>query len=1382
MKNSIEYNLLKRFLSTFVLSSVFTIFFVIMAIYMVINEERNNLGLKSEHYSSLVVSNFDAVFSELKVSLASDTLEQRMPMFFKTHSFLHAVYLLDSAHNITQSYISKDDYGFAPNFLLSRLEHDEFFIDKFIYDDRKDGKAYALLAYRYEEQIAVALIDIEKIAILVLDDANDTYMVDKDGFIYAGTNEKEKTNIYDEFVLKEDWKKTHSNYSILGTKKDCFYYTVSYLPDLKLGVFSEMRILDILSKYSYVIFLVCLGFACLLLLLAEAYLYIKTSFLAPLANFKLFLKNFERNKFIVQDFQEGSDFAKFYERLSRVFYNVKNIEQDLSFYKNEHELLFENSDLIIIYANAKDGRIVSCSKAALEFYGYSEDEFLTKNYFDLEDESLFEKYMADFALSKDSKNVHIHKTRSGVRKYVSISCAQVLKDLGAFHVYVISDMTNIVRLRTMLENMGTVAETGPCLILSLNKKLEIVGATQNIEEILGYSRNDIIKSSIHLSKIISDKEKFTDIERHFNSHSDAIIDDVLQITKENGHKIWHIIRFEPLDEEKRAHSDIWAYIYFRDVSSIYKELRALKGDLELLREQLQGSSLMAWQYDIKAGLFNLPVSFFGLLGQDEFDTTLTAKILPKYIEKNYVDLLVDEIEQAIRNNKHNIDIELKANSQHKVDVWLKFKGHFAKIKTKDQEEKEIVLGVLENISERVAVEARTNLLATIFDNSKESIIITDENTNIIKVNSAFLETTGYKEDEVIGDRPSLLNSGKHDKNFFKKMWDTLKKDNSWKGEIYDVRKDGTEFPQILSISVVRDRANQITNYIGISTDITDIKAKEHQLEKIAYYDALTNLPNKQKFLDLLDKNIEEVTMKNKKFALFFMDLDGFKAANDTYGHSCGDEVLKLVANRLEAIAHKKNDMLAIMENRGNIVSRLGGDEFVLIIKDFDDLNYVRKMANEIIDRIGRTFIIGDYNVHIGATIGITYYPQANIVDTDTLIEQADWAMYQAKLAGKNRYYEFDDTSALIFREYKDLLSRLEVFDEENFIVVYQPIYNIINNRVSAFEVSINLKDTKTKLSASDLSNLLSQKYWFVDLNIWIVKSAYEAFRKAGLYDISIYINIPISQLNSNTFYRKFKEFAEDKYLGNMRILVNDIFTMRNPANEVNDVVNRYKEFGIDFMVDEIDEKSVELARELKVTNMRVTRAYTKGLLKELGITEKLSDMLATCKAENKILCVKNVANAQVFKILSMLGFEYMTGDFIYPATKGTELSEAIVELSEKEKIFTKLISTDSKSKESMMSLFRFLIFTAHELESLLHLINDNNLKLFNKTEYENTFASLKEAQDEDLAFVCDDANEIIKNVLKFDNILGFDENADISAIKQQIINEQNRLINLISGE
>lgn len=1380
MNNTIEHNLLKRFYSTLVLSSIFTIFFIVIVIYMAINQEKNELKLKNEHYSTLLVSSIDSALRELKASLGSDTLEQRSSILFENHEFLHAVYLLDKNHKILNSYTRNDDYIVEPNFLLNKLESGEILIDKFAYDDNKDSEVYELVAYNLNDKTAIMLLNIKKIARLVLNGSKNSYMVDKDGFIYDGVNDNAWLNIYDELSLDDDWKNSHADFSVFKSKDAWVYYAVDYLPNLKIAVFSEVKISEIFKRYLLVSILIFICLALLFFILAELFFYIKNYIIVPLRQFKVFLKNFEKGKFIVQNFEQNSDFLKFYDRLSRIFYNIKNLEQDLGFYKNEHELLFESSDLIIIYVNAKDDRIVSCSNAALEFYKYSEDEFLTKNFFDLEDESLYSSYLADFTNSVDV--VHVHKTRFGERRFVSISRGHMIKDLAAFHVYVINDLTNIIRLHSMIKDMVNIAQTGPCLILSLNKKLEVIGATQNIIDTLGYNREYIIQKTLRLSDIISDKGKLADLERHFNSHSDAVIDDVLQINRENGQKVWHIMRFEPLDDKKRASGDIWAYAYFRDVSSIYKELRALKSDLELQREQLQGSSLMAWQYDVETGLFDLPVSFFDLLGQDKLNTALTAKILPKYIEKNYVDLLIEEIEQAIKNHKHTIDIELKATSRLQVDVWLKFKGHFAKIKTKDEEEKEVVLGVLENISDKITEEARLNLLATIFDNSKESILITDEQTNIIQVNSAFTDTTGYSEAEVLGEHPSLLNSNRYNKDFFKNMWKSIEKTGSWKGEIYDIRKDGTEFPQILSISAVRDRTGKITNYIGISTDITNLKQKENELEKIAYYDALTGLPNKRKFLKLLEENIEEATVNNKKFALFFMDLDGFKAANDTYGHNCGDEVLKLVGNRLETIVHKKNDMISIMEHKGNIVSRLGGDEFVLIIKDFDDLNDVRKLANEIIDRIGRAFIIGNYNVYIGATIGITYYPQSNIVNTDVLLEQADWAMYQAKLAGKNRYYEFNDTSAMIFKEYKDLLSRFESFDEENFIVIYQPIYDIARKKVPAFEVNINLKDTKTKLSASDLSNLLSQKYWFVDLNIWIIKSAYEAFRKNGLYDVNIYINIPISQLNSNAFYRKFKEFAENKYLGNMRILVNDIFTMRNPTNEVNEVVNRYKEFGIDFMVDELDEKTIELASELKVSNMRVTRAYTKGLLKELGIIDKLSDMLATCKAENKILCTKNVENAQIFKILSLIGFEFMTGDFIYPAVSGVELSEAITELSKKENIFTQLASSDSKSKTSMINLFKFLIFMSYELESILQLINDKNLKLFNKNEYENTFASLREAQDEDLAFVCDDANEIIKNTLKLKTTLKADENIDISAIKQQIINEQNRLINLISGE
>ena len=251
MNNTIEHNLLKRFYSTLVLSSIFTIFFIVIAIYMVINQEKNELKLKNEHYSTLLVSSIDSALRELKVSLASDTLEQRSGILFENHEFLHAVYLLDKNHKVLNSYTRNDDYIVEPNFLLSKLESGEILIDKFAYDDNKDSEVYELVAYNLGDKTAIMLLNIKKIARLVLDGSKNSYMVDKDGFIYDGVNDNAWLNIYDELSLNDDWKNSHADFSVFKSKDAWVYYAVDYLPNLKIAVFSDVKISEIFKRYLW---------------------------------------------------------------------------------------------------------------------------------------------------------------------------------------------------------------------------------------------------------------------------------------------------------------------------------------------------------------------------------------------------------------------------------------------------------------------------------------------------------------------------------------------------------------------------------------------------------------------------------------------------------------------------------------------------------------------------------------------------------------------------------------------------------------------------------------------------------------------------------------------------------------------------------------------------------------------------------------------------------------------------------------------------------------------------------------------------------------------------------------------------------------------------
>ena len=267
MNNTIEHNLLKRFYSTLVLSSIFIIFFIVIVIYMVINQEKNELKLKNEHYSALLVSSIDTMLHELKVSLASDTLEQRSSMFFKNHEFLHAVYLLDKNHKILNSYTRNDDYIVEPNFLLRKLDNGEMLIDRFVYDD--NSEVYELVAYNLGDKIVIMLLNIKKMAHLVLDGSKNSYMVDKAGFIYGGVNDNARLNIYDELDLDDDWKISHADFSVFKSKDAWVYYAVNYLPKLKIAVFSEVKISEIFKRYLLVSILIFVCLALLLFIFAE---------------------------------------------------------------------------------------------------------------------------------------------------------------------------------------------------------------------------------------------------------------------------------------------------------------------------------------------------------------------------------------------------------------------------------------------------------------------------------------------------------------------------------------------------------------------------------------------------------------------------------------------------------------------------------------------------------------------------------------------------------------------------------------------------------------------------------------------------------------------------------------------------------------------------------------------------------------------------------------------------------------------------------------------------------------------------------------------------------------------------------------------------------
>ncbi|QFR50310.1 diguanylate cyclase [Sulfurimonas lithotrophica] len=317
--------------------------------------------------------------------------------------------------------------------------------------------------------------------------------------------------------------------------------------------------------------------------------------------------------------------------------------------------------------------------------------------------------------------------------------------------------------------------------------------------------------------------------------------------------------------------------------------------------------------------------------------------------------------------------------------WSKTHHSFVKITAKS----------IADMFERRLFENELQLSAKVFENSLDGIIITDADTNIIKTNDSFSKITGYSKNDLVGKKPSILKSNWHDKEFYENMWKELKDKSVWEGEIKDRRENGELYVSFLTIIMIQNSDGHITNYIGISRDITDLKKTEEHIRSLAFYDPLTSLPNRTLFYDRLEQSIQLCDRNKGKMALLFIDLDSFKATNDTHGHHMGDVLLQSVAKILTGCIRKSDT-----------VSRLGGDEFTVILRKIHNKDDVTNIANKIITELSKTITINNISINIGCSIGAAIYPN-DTQNAQELIKMADNAMYKAKTNGKNhlRFYE-----------------------------------------------------------------------------------------------------------------------------------------------------------------------------------------------------------------------------------------------------------------------------------------------------------------------------------------------------------------------------------------
>ncbi|ADU61940.1 MAG: EAL domain-containing protein [Pseudodesulfovibrio sp.] len=495
------------------------------------------------------------------------------------------------------------------------------------------------------------------------------------------------------------------------------------------------------------------------------------------------------------------------------------------------------------------------------------------------------------------------------------------------------------------------------------------------------------------------------------------------------------------------------------------------------------------------------------------------------------------------------------------------------------------------IDERTRAEQRLRLYEKVFENALEGISITDKSGVMVAVNPAFTTITGFTSEEVIGKNPRVLKSDMHGEEFYGEMWTTLKARGSWHGEIWNRRKNGESYPEILSISSIRDDDGEIANYVAVFHDISDMKHKEEQLAHHLYHDGLTGLPNRVLVLDRLSMALSHANRTGTKVAVLFLDLDNFKKINDSFGHAQGDTLLKAVAERLVALYRDEDT-----------VARQGGDEFLVVVVDVHEEREVVDLAEGLQRVFEEPFVIKGQEVFITPSIGVTLYPDDG-QDPASLVKNADMAMYQSKAKGRNSYFLFTQQMSERIAQRLTLESDMRrALKEREFTVYFQPKVDLASGEVSGLEALVRwVKPDGIIVSPEDFIPMAEETGLIVPLGEFVLDAsckAMQVLQGVGCSALTVAVNLSPIQFGQEDLVEMVVANLERNGLpaSRLELEITESTLMTDVQSSVAQL-NRLVELGITISIDDFGTgySSLYYLKNFPISTLKIDRSFIRDI-------------------------------------------------------------------------------------------------------------------------------------------------------------------------------------------
>ncbi|TAN71826.1 MAG: EAL domain-containing protein [Methylobacter sp.] len=523
---------------------------------------------------------------------------------------------------------------------------------------------------------------------------------------------------------------------------------------------------------------------------------------------------------------------------------------------------------------------------------------------------------------------------------------------------------------------------------------------------------------------------------------------------------------------------------------------------------------------------------------------------------------------------------------------------------------------------RLAAEEKLELSAKVFSQSREAIVIADKDNKIISVNRAYIAITGYEEQDVLGKNPKILASGRQDKKFYRALWESLLKNNYWQGELYNRHKDGTIYQEWLTISVVRDDGGDVAYYIAIFSDITQHKDQEQQIERLAHYDSLTNLPNRRLLKARVNDELFVAERNKKTFALLFVDLDHFKNINDSLGHSIGDQVLIEVGQRLLACVHEDDT-----------VARLGGDEFNILLTD-SNVNGAAIVAYKIIASLAAPIFYQDHQLYITPSIGISLYPD-NGDSYETLFKNADIALYQAKKQGRNQCQFVTPTMQQQTQRRMEIERDLRQARARNELIVYfQPQVHTQTGGIIGAEALLRWQHPVWGMvPPAEFIPIAEESGLILSIGDWVIEQSIaqaRQWRDAG-FPLTIAVNLSLAQFRANTLFDKVKQTLEHYQLPAqyLELELTESVAMQNAELAI-EITHQLTRLGIKLSIDDFGTgySSLSYLQRFSLDKLKIDQSFTSSMSSNTDSENIVDAIISLAKSLNLKTIAEGVETKQ----------------------------------------------------------------------------------------------------------------------------------------------------------